>query len=407
MDVTNKTGSVAMGALAGILFGGAVGLFNGIVVTRLKVNSLIATIATMMILQGGVFLYTREAVQNRHQQRGFTEISTGYIGPIPIPVIIAAAIIVLAYIVLRHTTLGRYIYAVGANERAARLSGLRPERLKLLVFVVTGLLTGLAGLILASLMNTGQPTAGRGFELTVVAAVILGGTSLTGGRGTLIGTLLGRSGAEGDRQRHHHPALGPEPADDRSGHSHRRCDLSRSCAEDVRCTLTSPWKSRRKPRRSVPALEMVGIGKRFPGVLALENVDLRLEPGKVHALMGENGAGKSTLIKILAGVYQKDAGTIRIGGVEAQLRTPRDALKEGHQGGVPGDRPDLRIHRGREHLPRGVSGQQGRLHPLEHDTQGSRRPVRARRLQCRSRREGRQPAAQPAADGGDCARACP
>ena len=78
MDVTNKTGSVAMGALAGILFGGAVGLFNGIVVTRLKVNSLIATIATMMILQGGVFLYTREAVQNRHLQRAFTEISTGY-----------------------------------------------------------------------------------------------------------------------------------------------------------------------------------------------------------------------------------------------------------------------------------------------------------------------------------------
>jgi ABC-type sugar transport system ATPase subunit len=79
----------------------------------------------------------------------------------------------------------------------------------------------------------------------------------------------------------------------------------------------------------VPALEMVGIGKRFPGVLALENVDLRLEPGKVHALMGENGAGKSTLIKILAGVYQKDVGTVRIAGAEAELRTPRDALRQG------------------------------------------------------------------------------
>ncbi len=78
-----------------------------------------------------------------------------------------------------------------------------------------------------------------------------------------------------------------------------------------------------------PALEMTGIGKRFPGVLALENVDLTLEPGKVHALMGENGAGKSTLIKILAGVYQKDAGSIRIGGVETELRSPRDALTAG------------------------------------------------------------------------------
>jgi ribose transport system permease protein len=80
---------------------------------------------------------------------------------------------------------------VGANARAARLSGIQPERLKLIVFVVTGLLAGLTGLILASLMNTGQPTAGRGFELTVIAAVILGGTSLLGGRGTLFGTLLG------------------------------------------------------------------------------------------------------------------------------------------------------------------------------------------------------------------------
>ncbi len=191
MDVTNRTGSVALGAVAGILFGGLVGLFNGLVVTRLKVNSLIATIATMMILQGGVFLYTREAVQNKHQQPAFTEISTGYLGPIPLPVILAALVFAAAYIVLRYTTFGRYIYAVGANARAARLSGIQPERLKLIVFVVTGLLAGLTGLILASLMNTGQPTAGRGFELTVIAAVILGGTSLLGGRGTLFGTLLG------------------------------------------------------------------------------------------------------------------------------------------------------------------------------------------------------------------------
>lgn len=191
MDVTNRTNSVLLGALAGIAFGGAVGLFNGLVATRLKVNSLIGTIATMMILQGGVFLYTREAVQNRHSLPLFTDISTGYVGPVPVPVIIAAVVFVVAYIVMRHTTLGRYIYAVGANAKAVRLSGLRPERLKLIVFVVTGLLVGLAGLVLASLMNTGQPTAGRGFELTVIAAVILGGTSLAGGRGTLIGTLLG------------------------------------------------------------------------------------------------------------------------------------------------------------------------------------------------------------------------
>jgi ribose transport system permease protein len=191
MDVTNQTNSVLLGAGAGILFGGFVGLVNGLVVTRLKVNSLIATIATMMILQGSVFLYSRQAIQNRNQLPAFTALSTGYLGPVPVPVVIAAIVFACTFVVLRHTVFGRYIYAVGANRQAARLSGLKPERLTLLVFVITGLLTGLSGLILASLMNAGQPTAGRGFELTVIAAVILGGTSLSGGRGTLLGTLLG------------------------------------------------------------------------------------------------------------------------------------------------------------------------------------------------------------------------
>lgn len=191
MDVTNKTGNFALGAAAGIAFGGLVGVFNGVVVTRLRVNSLIATIATLMMLQGGVYLYTREAVQNRHQLPSFTKLSTGYVGPVPIPVILAAVVCLVAWIVLSRTVAGRSIYAVGANATAARLAGLRPERLRFTLFILTGLLTGLAGLILASLMNAGQPTAGRGFELTVVAAVILGGTSLSGGRGTILGTILG------------------------------------------------------------------------------------------------------------------------------------------------------------------------------------------------------------------------
>lgn len=191
MAVLNATHSLTLGILASLAFAGGVGLVNGLVVTRLKVNSLIGTIGMMMMLQGGVYLFTREAVQNHHQLPSFTGLGAGYVGPIPVPVIFAAAIFVVAYVTLRFTTLGRYLYAVGANEKAVRLSGLRSERLKLLAFVVTGLCVGIAGMILASLMNAGQPTAGRGFELTVIAAVILGGTSLLGGRGSLFGTLLG------------------------------------------------------------------------------------------------------------------------------------------------------------------------------------------------------------------------
>ncbi|MBZ9951725.1 ABC transporter permease [Mesorhizobium sp. BR1-1-15] len=191
MAVLNSTHSLALGMLAALAFAGGVGLFNGLVVTRLRVNSLIATIGTMMMLQGGVYLFTREAVQNHNQLANFTDLGAGYVGPVPVPVILAALIFVVAYVTLRFTTLGRYLYAVGANEKAVRLSGIRSERLKLLAFVVTGLCVGVAGMILSSLMNAGQPTAGRGFELTVIAAVILGGTSLLGGRGSLFGTLLG------------------------------------------------------------------------------------------------------------------------------------------------------------------------------------------------------------------------
>ncbi|MBZ9811420.1 ABC transporter permease [Mesorhizobium sp. BR1-1-9] len=191
MAVLNATHSLTLGMLAALAFAGGVGLFNGLVVTRLRVNSLIATIGTMMMLQGGVYLFTREAVQNHNQLASFTDLGAGYIGPVPVPVILAALIFVVAYVTLRFTTLGRYLYAVGANEKAVRLSGIRSERLKLLAFVVTGLCVGVAGMILSSLMNAGQPTAGRGFELTVIAAVILGGTSLLGGRGSLFGTLLG------------------------------------------------------------------------------------------------------------------------------------------------------------------------------------------------------------------------
>ncbi|MDX8461680.1 ABC transporter permease [Mesorhizobium humile] len=191
MAVLNSTHSLALGMLAALAFAGGVGLFNGLVVTRLRVNSLIATIGTMMMLQGGVYLFTREAVQNHNQLASFTDLGAGYIGAVPVPVIVAALIFIVAYVTLRFTTLGRYLYAVGANEKAVRLSGLRSERLKLLAFVVTGLCVGVAGMILSSLMNAGQPTAGRGFELTVIAAVILGGTSLLGGRGSLFGTLLG------------------------------------------------------------------------------------------------------------------------------------------------------------------------------------------------------------------------
>ena len=188
--VLNSFSSVSV-ALAATLFAGAcIGLINGLLITRAQINSLIATLGMMAILRGGAMVST-QAVSIQGAVDSFIEIGTGHLGPLPIPVLIAFLLLVLFFYVLHYTTFGRYVYAVGGNPQAARLSGLPVERIRIAVFVIAGLLAALSAFILASRLNSGQPNAGLGFELQVIAAVILGGISLTGGVGTLAGALTG------------------------------------------------------------------------------------------------------------------------------------------------------------------------------------------------------------------------
>ena len=188
--VLNSLSSVSL-ALAATLFAGAcIGLINGLLITRAQINSLIATLGMMAILRGGAMVST-QAVSIQGAVDSFIEIGTGHLGPLPIPVLIAFLLLVLFFYVLHYTTFGRYVYAVGGNPQAARLSGLPVERIRIAVFVIAGLLAALSAFILASRLNSGQPNAGLGFELQVIAAVILGGISLTGGVGTLAGALTG------------------------------------------------------------------------------------------------------------------------------------------------------------------------------------------------------------------------
>jgi ribose transport system permease protein len=191
MDITNKTMSVPLGVLAGMGLGAVVGLANGIVRTKLKVNSLIGTIAMMMILRGSVYLYSLAAVQNYHQLRAFYEIGNGYVGFLPIPVVLMIVLYVSFLIIVTRTVMGRQLYATGGNYIAAKISGIKVDNLKILTFIMNAVLASISGIILVSRMNSGQPNAGVGFELSVIAGVILGGTSLGGGEGTLIGTLIG------------------------------------------------------------------------------------------------------------------------------------------------------------------------------------------------------------------------
>jgi ribose transport system permease protein len=191
MDVINKTHSVALGVAAGLALGAVTGLVNGLVRTKLKVNSLIGTIAMMMALRGGVYIYRVAAVQNYHSLDAFFQIGNGYLGFLPIPILLMAVLYVVFLVVVNRTVVGRRLYATGGNATAARISGINVDRLKIATFVTSSILAAVSGIILVSRMNSGQPNAGQNFEISVVAGVILGGTSLGGGEGTLVGTLIG------------------------------------------------------------------------------------------------------------------------------------------------------------------------------------------------------------------------
>ena len=191
MDITNKTMNVPLGVLAGLGLGAAVGLINGLVRTKLKVSSLIGTIAMMMILRGGVYIYRIAAVQNYHNLHAFYGIGNGYLGFMPVPILIMIILYLAFLLVVNRTVMGRFLYATGGNYTAAKISGIKVDNLKIITFIMNSVLAAVSGIILVSRMNSGQPNAGVGFELSVIAGVILGGTSLGGGEGTLIGTLIG------------------------------------------------------------------------------------------------------------------------------------------------------------------------------------------------------------------------
>lgn len=186
----NYTRSIFLALLAALALGGVIGLVNGLLVTRAKINSLIATLGMMAILRGTAMV-TTQAKSIQADVESFMDVGTGYLGSIPIPVVITVAVFAVFYYILNHTAFGRYIYAIGGNSQAANLSGIPVARIKVIVYIIGGMLAALSAFILASRLYSGQPNAGTGFELEVIAAVILGGVSLAGGQGTLAGAMIG------------------------------------------------------------------------------------------------------------------------------------------------------------------------------------------------------------------------
>ncbi|MDZ5632237.1 ribose ABC transporter permease [Janthinobacterium sp. GMG1] len=175
---------------AGLAVGIAFGVGNGFFVAYARMPPIIVTLATMGIARGLALLYTGGYPINDLPD-WFEFFGRGTVLGVQTPILAMLLVFLVAYVLLDHTPLGRYIYAIGGNEEATRLSGVRVARYKLLVYAISGGTAAIAGLVLTSRLMSGQPNAGIGFELDAIAAVVMGGTAITGGRGSIVGTLIG------------------------------------------------------------------------------------------------------------------------------------------------------------------------------------------------------------------------
>jgi ribose transport system permease protein len=172
-----------------LILGGLAGSISGLLVTKVRINPFIVTLGMMSVARGVSLLLTGGmpvSIDN-----GITFLGGGYIGMVPVSVIIMFIVAVCGYIFTTRTLPGRNIYAIGNNERAARLSGIQTDKMKIMVYVIMGALCALSGMIVSGTLNTAEPAAGTGYELDVIAAVVIGGASLAGGKGSIIGIIMG------------------------------------------------------------------------------------------------------------------------------------------------------------------------------------------------------------------------
>ncbi|MDU5080357.1 ribose ABC transporter permease [Tissierella sp. P1] len=186
--------NIWLSLLVAIVIGAVAGIVNGIIITRGKVQPFIATLAIMILLRGATMVFTSGRpipVSGEHISGVFRWIGTGVVLGIPVPIAIMIIVFIVCYYILNHTQYGRHLYAVGGNEEASLLSGVNTAKIKILAYTASGILAAIAGIIVTSRLSSAQPTSGEGYELDAIAAVVLGGTSLVGGQGTIIGTIIG------------------------------------------------------------------------------------------------------------------------------------------------------------------------------------------------------------------------
>ncbi len=177
-----------------LLLGLGIGVVNGFLISKGRIQPFIATLGTMTLLRGATLVYTQGkpiSTNGAAHTLEFSKIGKGFFLGIPVPVYIMIVVFILAYYILRYIRIGRYIYALGSNEEATVYSGIKTDRVKLFVYGASGALAALAGVLVTARLGSAQPTAGEGYELDAIAAVVLGGTSMSGGIGSIFGTAVG------------------------------------------------------------------------------------------------------------------------------------------------------------------------------------------------------------------------
>jgi ribose transport system permease protein len=185
---------VVVGVVLTILFGGLLGFINGVNVAIFRLPPFIATLAMMLVAQGLALVISNSAPIYFTDKPGYVAISTGNLIPglnLPNAVPLLAILAVISAVVLNKTVLGRYTYSIGSNEEATALSGINVRRWKIAIYTLAGLFIGMAGIFISARLSSAQPATGAGYELQAIAAVVIGGTSLSGGKGSIVGTVIG------------------------------------------------------------------------------------------------------------------------------------------------------------------------------------------------------------------------
>lgn len=333
---SNGLGRGLLGVVVAILVAVTIGLINGIMIGFLKASPFIVTIAVMSISRG-LTLTLSDASRVLVENSFFNSISSARIfNKLPIILLFVVLMYVCMIFILRKTLFGRKTYAIGDNPIASKAAGVNVSLQTCMVYVFSGIFIGLAAIIITGRASSAQPWAGVGMEFDVITAVVLGGTSLMGGRGNLGGTVLGVALISIISTGLGMLNVTPFVSDIVKGiliifaMLSDRYATEKSMAVVKKETGHVDSKNYHKVLKLIEenkqqVLSLKNIYKTFPGVKALENVSFDIKRGKVHALVGENGAGKSTLMKILSGVYTKDMGEILIDGIPVSIKSPADS----------------------------------------------------------------------------------